>query len=88
MRGDGRLARPAVAVSATAALPIIPTPASIKKARTPSVLAQAPSLAPYWQLLILKLLTRVLQLKLPVVLMYSWVYQKVQSSVGSIDISL
>jgi hypothetical protein len=32
--------------------------------------------------------SRVLQLKEPLVWMYSWVYQKVQSSLGSIDMLL
>src|SRR5712692_6764301 len=36
----------------------------------------------------LKLAMRVFQLKLPVVLLYSWVYQKVKSSAGSIVIAL
>src|ERR1700694_3770588 len=36
----------------------------------------------------LKFPIRVLQLKLPVVARYSWVYQKVQSSTGSIVIAL
>ena len=36
----------------------------------------------------LKEAIRVLQLKLPVVLKYSWVYQKVQSSLASIAILL
>jgi hypothetical protein len=36
----------------------------------------------------LKLAMRVFQLKLPVVTMYSWVYQKVQSSTGSTVIAL
>ena len=36
----------------------------------------------------LKLAMRVFQLKLPVILLYSWVYQKVQSSAGSTVIAL
>jgi hypothetical protein len=36
----------------------------------------------------LKLAMRVFQLKVPVVTMYSWVYQKVQSSTGSTVIAL
>ena len=43
------------------------------------------SLTPlYWQLLNLNPMIRVVQLALLEVLVYSWVYQKVQSSPGSI----
>ena len=36
----------------------------------------------------LKLTMRVFQLKVPLVFMYSWVYQKVQSSTGSTVMAL
>jgi hypothetical protein len=42
----------------------------------------------YWQVLNLKDASRVLQEKAPLVLMYSWAYQNVQSSLGSIAMLL
>jgi len=48
----------------------------------------AQSARPYWQVLNLKDASRVLQEKVPLVLMYSWAYQNVQSSLGSIAMLL
>jgi len=45
-------------------------------------------LAAYWQVGNLKLAMRVLQLKVPLALRYSLVYQKVQSSTGSTVMAL